>query len=199
MVISTSQRTTVSQSQPLTLQEYLEFDDGTDRIYELIDGIPTAMPTESNLNTRIASFLFASFLQLGILHDRLSMTTEIAVSGRLANSRKPDLTVLSEDAAIALDGAKQQFITHDMPPPALVVEVVSPYQESRDYRHKRTEYAGRHIPEYWIVDPIASKVTILQWVDGLYEGKEYKGDETIISLLFPDLDLTAAKILSAGR
>ena len=197
MVISPSQPAVASK--PLTLEEYLEFDDGTDTAYELIDGIPTAMSPESNLNTRIASFFFIYFFQLGIPHDRLSTTTEIAVSGRLATARRPDLTILSEEAALALEGATQQFIHHDMPPPALVVEIVSPRQENRDYRHKRTEYAGRHIPEYWIVDPIASKVTILEWVDGLYEAQEYIGEDKIISPLFPTLDLTARVILSAGR
>ena len=86
-----------------------------------------------------------------------------------------------------------------MPPPALVVEVVSPQQENRDYRHRRTEYAGRHIPEYWIVDPIAQKFTVLTWGDGLYEDQIYQGDGSIKSPLFPDLGLTAAHVLTAGR
>jgi len=78
-----------------------------------------------------------------------------------------------------------------MPPPSLVVEVVSPKQENRDYRYKRTEYAGRHIPEYWIVDPIGQKVTILQWVDGMYEEQVFQGGAAIVSPLFPGLNLTA--------
>ncbi len=49
-------------------------------------------------------------------------------------------------------GIRNQIATHDMPPPALIVEVVSPKQENRDYRHKRSEYAAQPIPEYWIVD-----------------------------------------------
>ncbi len=49
-------------------------------------------------------------------------------------------------------GIRHQIATHDMPPPALIVEVVSPKQENRDYRHKRSEYAAQCLPEYWIVD-----------------------------------------------
>jgi len=123
------------------------------------------------------------------------MKTQIAVSGKLANARQPDLTLLSEDAATALQGAKQRLINHDMPPPILVVEVVSPEQENRDYRHKRTEYAGRHILEYWIVDPIAQKVTVLEWVDGLYEEQVYQENQSLLSPLFPDLNLTSAQVL----
>ncbi len=185
-------------TKPMTLEEYLNYDDDTDTRYELVDGELIVMPPESDLNNRIASFLFAYFLQLGIPYYCLRIGTQIVVSGSRATAREPDLMVLSEEAAIALEGAPQSVITYDMPPPLLVVEVVSPGQESRDYRYKRTEYAGRHIPEYWIVDPIAQKVTILQWVDGLYEEQVYQGDTAIVSPLFPALNLTAATVLSAG-
>jgi len=65
-----------------------------------------------------------------------------------------------------MEGATRSLILMDMPPPLLVVEIVSPSQENRDYRYKRPEYAARGIAEYWIVDPIAQKVTILEWVEG---------------------------------
>ncbi len=183
----------------MTLEDYLNYDDGTDTRYELVNGELIAMPPESTLNNQIASFLFAYFLQVGIPYHRLSIGAQIAVSGARATARQPDLVVLSEAAATALDGAAKCVITYDMPPPALVVEVVSPQQESRDYRHKRTEYAGRRIPEYWIVDPIAQKVTILEWVDGLYEEQVFEGDRPIVSPQVPNIALTAAMVLTAGQ
>jgi Uma2 family endonuclease len=105
----------------------------------------------------------------------------------------------SEESAAAINDQAQALLTNDMPPPALVVEVVSPKQENRDYRYKRTEYAARHVPEYWIVDPISAKVTVLEWVDGLYEERIYQGSERVVSPLFPALKLTAEQILGAGR
>lgn len=186
-------------AQPMTLEEYLNYDDGTDTRYELVNGELIAMPTESDLNNRIASFLFAYFLQIGIPYYRLRMGAQVAVSGARATAREPDLLVLSEETAVALEGTTHCLITHDMPPPLLAVEVVSPKQEARDYRHKRTEYAGRQIPEYWIVDPIAQKVTILEWVDGLYEEQVYQGDAALQSPVLTSLNLTAAKVLVAGR
>ncbi len=101
----------------------------------------------------------------------------------------------SQRSAVAQPLTLQEYLEFDDG----VVEVVSPRQESRDYRHKRTEYAGRHIPEYWIVDAMAGKVTILPWVDGLYKDQVYEGEVAIASPLFPDIDLTAATILAAGR
>ena len=92
-------------------------------------------------------------------------------------------------------GATRSLILMDMPPPLLVVEVVSPNQENRDYRYKRSEYAARGIAEYWIVDPIAQKVTILEWVEGFYDERIYQGETPIASSIFLDLKLTAAQIL----
>jgi Uma2 family endonuclease len=189
----------MSVAATMTLQDYLNYDDGTDTRYELVDGELVAMPPESTLNYQIASFLFAYFLQIGIPYYRLSIGVQIAVSGARATARQPDLVVLSEEAVAALDGATRCVITHDMPPPLLVIEVVSSQQENRDYRHKRTEYAGRRIPEYWIVDPIAQKVTVLEWVDGLYEEQVYQGEQAIVSSQIASLKLTVASLLTAGR
>jgi|GEM_PF-5529795 len=69
-------------AKPMTLEEHLNFNDGTDSRYELVDGQPIAMPTESDLNDRIASFLYAYFLQRGIPHYCLRMKAQIAVSGK---------------------------------------------------------------------------------------------------------------------
>ena len=184
---------------PITLEDYLAYDDGTDTRYELVNGELVAMPPESDLNHCIASFLFATFLQLGIPYYQLRIGTQIAVSGARATAREPDLVVLSEAAAEALEGARSDLLTYDMPPPLLVVEVVSPGQGDRDYRHKRSEYAARCIPEYWIVDPTAQKVTVLEWVDGLYEEQVYEGDQAIQSPQFAELNLVAATVLAAGR
>lgn len=187
-------------TQSMTLEDYLHHDDGTDCRYELVNGELVAMPPESRLNISIAIFLLKCFLQQGVPDTQLAMKTQIAVSGFRATAREPDLMVLSEETVLALDGASQSLITHDMPPPLLVVEIVSPNQENRDYRHKRTEYAGRQIPEYWIVDPIAQKVTVLQWVDGLYDEQVFEGEQRVRSPQFRAFNsLTARHVLTAGR
>ncbi|NJL38323.1 MAG: Uma2 family endonuclease [Leptolyngbyaceae cyanobacterium SM1_4_3] len=185
-------------SQKMTLEEYLNYDDGTDTQYVLENGELVVMPPESDLNRRIASLLFAFFLQQGIPPYRLRIGTEIVVSGSRATTRFPDLMVLSEELATALEGARRSTVMLDMPPPILVVEVVSPGQGNRDYRYKRSEYAARGIAEYWIVDPIQQKITILEWVEGLYEEKVYEGDVAIASPLLETLELTAAQVLQ-GR
>lgn len=143
---------TVATTSKMTFNEFLEYSDGTDALYELENGELIPVPSESDINQRIAIFLLTCFFNIGISHNRLRMKTEIVVPSRKVNVRVPDLMVYSEELAIAMQGATRSLILLDMPPPLLVVEVVSSNQANRDYRYKRTEYAARGIAEYWIVD-----------------------------------------------
>lgn len=190
----------VNTQSPLTFEQYLSYDDGTDKRYELVDGVLVELPPESPINCNIARFLFLLFAQV-IPFERICMKdAEIEVSGKRAKTRYPDLMILSEELQLALAGQSRNTITRDMPPPVLVIEVVSPGSENeeRDYRYKRSEYAARGISEYWIIDPQQAKVTVLTLVAGLYEEQEFMGDQAIESQ-FQELHVTAEQILRAGR
>ena len=100
--------------------------------------------------------------------------------------------------ATALEGASRSIVLMDMPSPLLVVEVVSPNQEKRDYRYKRSEYATRGIVEYWIVDPIQQQVTILELVEGFYEKKVDRASDRFDSPLLAQIDLTVERVLQGG-
>jgi len=182
----------------LTLEEYLKYDDHTDSQYELVAGELVAMPPESPKNVQISLFLLVNFLKF-VPVNRLSNKAEIVVCGSRATTRIPDLVVLTDELAKALQASTRSTITLDMPPPALVIEVVSPGKanEDRDYRYKRSEYAARGIAEYWIVDPQRDRITVLILVDGLYEETVFAGNTAIASTIFPELQLTAEQVLNA--
>lgn len=190
----------VTIARPFSLVEYLSYNDGTDRRYELVNGELVAMPSESDLNNAIAMYLIWVFLQV-VPILRLRRGTEVAVMGAGATVRIPDLLVLSEGLAAALAGASRSIVTLEMPPPILAVEIVSPGKENedRDYRYKRSEYGARGILEYWIVDPDQSRITVLTLVDGLYEEAVFQGSQRLISVTFPALELMAEQILQAGQ
>ncbi|MBE9099679.1 Uma2 family endonuclease [Vacuolonema iberomarrocanum] len=187
-----------TESQLLTFEEYLLYSEGTDTRYELVNGVLLEMPPESDANNDIARkllFEFAKHLPIALLAYK---DTEIEVSGRRATCRIPDLLVHTEESKAAVRGTPRATLTRDMPPPALVVEVVSPGQSNRDrdYRYKHTEYAARGITEYWIVDPEVQQITLCRWVSGLYEDKVYAGSETLQSTIVPQLALTPAEIFA---
>ncbi len=180
---------------PLTAEEYLTYDDGTDTRYELVNGKLVEMPPESNLNARIAAFLFVQFLKLVPFTRLCHKDAEIEVASVRASFRIPDLMVLSETGEAALVNRPRNTIALEMPPPLLVVEVVSTNDPARDYRHKRSEYAVRGIPEYWIVDPAQKKVTILTLIEGFYDETVFEGEQPLVSPTFPNLPLTPNQIL----
>ena len=185
----------------LTFEEYLHYDDGTDNRYELIDGELVALPPEAEPNECISNYLFLVFVTSNAAAFRLvkPRSCEIQVPvlkpGYAAN-RYPDLVILREEHLELT--RKRLTITLNMPPPDLVVEVVSPGKANRerDYKAKREQYAARGIPEYWIADPDDQVVIVLRLQAGAYvEVGRFQGSEWITSPGFPALELTAEQVL----
>ncbi len=73
------------------------------------------------------------------------------------------------------------------------------------------DYAVLGISEYWIADyarlggtrhignPKQPTLSICRLVDGEYEIQQFRGNQPIISVTFPDLGLTAEQVLNTGR
>jgi len=91
-----------------------------------------------------------------------------------------------------------------------VAEVVSSNWQN-DYALKVEDYAVLGIPEYWIADhaglggirhigkPKQPTLSICALVNGEYEIQQLRGDQTIVSLTFPALKLTAEQVLRAVK
>lgn len=47
-------------------------------------------------------------------------------------------------------------------PPLLAVEIVSPESVLRDNHTKRREYAAFGVPSYWVINPLADKVGLVE-------------------------------------
>ncbi|MDJ0729796.1 MAG: Uma2 family endonuclease [Crocosphaera sp.] len=174
-------------------EEYLTYDDGTDNKYELVNGELKLMPTASGFHALILHFIF-KILDQEI--DKIKQQWKVmpgTVGVRTANnkSRIPDLVILSETQCQEIREMSTAVLES---PPLLAVEIVSSNNADDDYRYKRSEYAVREIPEYWIIDPDAKKVSILLLVSGFYEVTEFTEEQEIKSSLFPKLKLTAKQI-----
>jgi Uma2 family endonuclease len=188
--------TKIATEQLFTLEEYLNYDDGTETRYELEDGVLVEMPTESLGNCDVARLILCELMKLMGLSMVAYKEIEVVVSGGRAKCRLPDLLVHTPESRAAIAQTNRSLITLDMPPPALVIEVVSPGSQnrSRDYRYKHTEYAARAIAEYWIVDPEMQQITLCKWVEGKYEDTILTGDQLITSEVVPGWQLTANQI-----
>ena len=74
-------------------------------------------------------------------------------------------------------------------PPDLVIEILSPGTRRRDLTVKRDLYAQFGVREYWIVDPEARTVEVLERVGNSFKPVPLDED-TIQSRVLPDLRLT---------
>jgi len=188
-----------------TFEEYLSYDDGSDRRYELVDGEIVELPPESPENDFLA--LNLRDLLIALVRRQLIRvhTCEIEVpvlKPREPANRYPDLVILRAEHLDLM--GRRLTIKLNMPPPMLIVEVVSPGTETtenyqRDYTGKRDQYAARCIPEYWLIDPQRQTVFVLTLKGVSYQEKSFAGQAPIVSSAFPDLKLTAEQILNAGQ
>ncbi|MGB2923744.1 MAG: Uma2 family endonuclease [Limnothrix sp.] len=176
-----------------SFEEYCQYDDGTNTRYELEDGqlIPIAPPIGSY-------FLIAQRLgELFTMHIHRKQKkswiclNEAGLRTTEGKSRVPDLMVAKEEHFIKLLDDALIFEQ----PPIVAVEIVSPESTTRDYRYKRSEYAAIRVPEYWVVDPKESKVTVLIFNEGLYDEAVFVGEEKIVSPQFPELKITPQTLL----
>lgn len=180
----------------MSFEEYATYADGAEQRYELVDGVLVEMNPPTFRHMLIAKFieqcLDAEIQRLG---RPWLCFREAGIRTGWRKSRLADLYVVDREQVSDLLDTSAICQTA----PILAVEVVSPDSVKRDYRYKRTEYAALEIQEYWIVDPIESRVTILQFNEGLYEETLLTSNQPIASPTFPELNLTVAQVLAAGE
>lgn len=180
----------------LTFEEYLTYDDGTGFHYELVDGRVELINPPTIQHFLIAKFLEqvldAEMKRLGLLWLCLR---ETGVRTGRNKSRLTDLCVVTQEQARELMNSSAVFQS----PPLLIIEVVSPESIKRDYRYKRSEYAALEVPEYWIVDPLEAKISVLFLEEGLYEETVFTDSQEIRSRTFPELAIITEQVFNAGN
>ena len=180
-----------------TFEEYLSYDDGTEKLYELFNGELIEMPPESGINVQIATFLLIRFAALLDYRRVRGHGLELEVRGEPRN-RYPDLTIIREEHIQQL--AKRNTIRLSMLPPLLVIEVVSPgeLQRDRDFIAKRGQYQDCGIPEYWIIDPENKTVLVLELTGNVYtEVGNFSGEDLILSPQFSQMNLKVSQLFDA--
>ena len=207
---------TIATERPIQ-QQLLSFGDfiaryGDSNRYELIDGEvfdlePTGYHEEVSafITTKVCAQIDAIALNWFVLQRGLLRPSNL---GMIAF--RPDVMVVDRNEL------EKELLWHDQSILTLgssikfVVEVVSSNWQN-DYARKVEDYAVLGIPEYWIADyaglggtrhigkPKQPTLSICTLVKGEYEIQQFRGNQPIISLTFPNLKLTAEQVLKAGR
>ena len=177
--------------------------------FELVNGKIVEM-----VNTRqhkdIAFFIMKKIDQeIDRLNLNFIVTTQVVIKTinkkGIEQGRIPDVSVIDRTLWRSAP-ADYAALTE---PIQLAVEVVSTNWEN-DYVDKLYEYEQLGIKEYWIVDYLAIGSRALLGdpkfptisvyglnEQGKYERSQFRGDEIIISLTFPELKITANSIFQA--
>ncbi|MFM7424294.1 MAG: Uma2 family endonuclease [Elainella sp.] len=194
----------------MTFEEFLNWDDGSDRSFELVNG--TAMPlSEPNAKHEDVVDGLCRLLNdhcqtysLPYLPRQSKQVRLVPAPDGSESSRKANIVVFAQEEWQRMRQSTASAAAY-VPPP-LVIEVVSTNWRD-DYRLRLNEYETLGILEYWIVDyaglggvqyigtPKQPTVTVNRLIDGEYHSQRYQAAAAIISPTFPLLELTTAQII----
>ncbi|WP_293356244.1 MULTISPECIES: Uma2 family endonuclease [unclassified Microcoleus] len=208
------QAQTIPQNIPktVTFDEFAAwYPENSVRRYELHQGVIVEMPLGTGRHSRVTGFIRS---KLSIEIDRRSLPYSIPGDCLLKPVRneagyQPDVVVLDEVALANEPRWDRESIITMGSSVRLAVEVVSTNWRD-DYFFKASDYEEMGISEYWIADylglggrkfigtPKQPTLSVCQLVDGEYQVKQFRGGDTVESLAFPELRLTAEQIFQAG-
>ena len=172
-------------------KDYLWLTDSCNRFIEYTDGCIEKLPMPTNTHQGALAYLNDLF-RAYILPRGVVRFSVLRLRIRARKFREPDLLLLQD----AEDGRCQDRYWTGAD---LVVEVVSPDDPDRDYITKRTDYAEAGIPEYWIVDPQQSLITVLTLAGETYtEHGEFHPGDTATSALLPNFTADVTKVLKGS-
>jgi len=139
------------QAKRMTLAAFLDWNDGTDTRYELVDGQPVAMAPPSAAHSEIAAALVSA------LSRRLPAGCRSYVEAGIALPERDDAWYQA-DVAVSCTArlARERFLSA----PVLVAEVLSPSTLAHDRGVKVTDY--RNLPS---VQDILLVSSTARWVE----------------------------------
>lgn len=197
--------------QRLTFEEFLEwYPNGRGR-YELHEGVIVEInPTGDH--EEVGAFLNR---KLNVELERKNLRyfiprTYLIKPPNILSGYQPDVLVLDKDALQDELLWKKSSTILQGNSVKLAVEVVSTNWRD-DYLTKARDFEEMGIPEYWIVDslglggsrfisnPKQPTFSVYQLVEGEYQVSQFRGDNRIESLMFPELNLTAQQVFSDGE
>jgi Uma2 family endonuclease len=150
---------TVTRDKLLTFEDFCRLvKDGQKA--DLLDGV-IYMASPDNTDAGLINgwlytlmFLFVQGKKLGRLY-----VSRVAYLLDKHNAPEPDIGFVSTERTGDIQRGRV------LGGPDLAVEIVSPDSEERDYEKKREKYEQAGVREYWIIDELKKKVTLLRLDD----------------------------------
>jgi Uma2 family endonuclease len=195
----------------LTFESFLAWDDGSDRVFELVNGVAVPLSEPNARHEDVVDGLcrlIADHCQdqnLDYIARQNKQVRLKSVPGSPESSRKADIVLFDNTEWAKMRRSSASAAAYVAPP--LVIEVVST-NWGDDYRIKLNEYEILGVLEYWIVDyagfggvqyigsPKQPTVTVNRLIDGEYQARQFQGEDAIVSPTFPEIQVSIGDILA---
>lgn len=196
---------------PISIDEFLFwYPENAEYRYELRRGIIVEMPKPRGKHSEITGFIINALNQtIARMQAPYFIPRECILCISDDTGYEPDITVLDRPCLATEPRWDRASVIERGTSVKLVVEVVSTNWRD-DYALKMADYESLGIEEYWIVDylglggrryignPKQPTITVCTLVEEEYELRQFRGDERIVSAVFPDFSLTAQQVFRAG-
>lgn len=155
---------------------------------ELQEGMVIHVPENARHNDLklYLAMLLQTYLRLtgiGVLRTA-AFVMRLPGPGQSVSGREPDVLVVLNES---LDRLTDTYLDG---PADLVIEIVSPESQTRDYGTKFVEYAAGGVREYWLIDPLRADFRPYRLsADGHYLPQHEVADGWYETPLLPDFRL----------
>lgn len=145
------------QEKLMTLDEFYRYRENKEGIIEYIDGITYMAPSPSTKHQRISMRLSSKLYEFlkGKECEVFSAPFDIKLkSDRVAGDKIviPDLSVICDKKGLGDSGYEGV--------PTVIIEILSPLNQSHDLVFKLNLYMQYGVKEYWIINPMLNTVQV---------------------------------------
>lgn len=194
---------------PISFNEFIDwYPENSEIKYELRRGVIVEMPKPKGKHSEITGF---GIKKLNYAIDEMQVSyfipRECIIKISDDTGYEPDIAVIDRASLADEPRWESSSIIEKGKLVKLVVEVVSTNWRD-DYALKLSDYESIGIEEYWIADylgiggrryigsPKQPTLSVCTLVDGEYEIQQFKGDDSIRSRIFPELQLTVDQLFN---
>ncbi|MBS4195932.1 Uma2 family endonuclease [Lederbergia citri] len=160
------------QKKQVTLDEYLQIRENTEELLEYIDGFIYMSPSPSTRHQRISRKLLVQLDRF--LEGKSCEVFSAPFDIELKNNRIDGTNIVIPDLSVICD---KNGLTDSryIGVPNLIIEILSPSNQSHDLITKLNIYMNYGVQEYWIVNPMLQSITVYTLNDeGMYEQHDMK-------------------------
>ena len=178
----------------MTLEQFIEADWEEGWLYELARGVVDVVEVSGPWHGRTVIRVARMFMLYDLQHPGL---IKYQAGGGECRLRLPGMVSdRHPDQAIYLDPEPSDPKVWTRWVPHIVIEVVSPGGEERDFVEKREEYLRIGVREYWILDAVGRRMHVLVRAGDVWEESIVAEDGVYRTNLLPGLEVRPGDLLA---